>query len=181
MATLFGTPDNVKCCCGGPEQTCCGPTRCLPHQECSSPLPYSLRINVSGTYAGAFGSGTCTCLILDSTLTFYENGVDNIHTGVPNVWAGTYTACGKTYRYSLGCVDGVTGWRLAFFPNNLDGSATPVDCLPSATLHPDGVLMEKASCSPLVLAGVLTTSGIGCCEPAHLVGLATLDVTVWEE
>jgi hypothetical protein len=164
------------CCCG--EQTCCGPTRCLPNQDCALPLPYSLRINVSGSYDGG---GSCTCLLLDSTITFYASGVDNIHTGVANVWAGTFTTCGKTYRYSLGCVDDTSGWRLAFFQNNLAGSATPTDCLASSVLHPDGVLMVKASCNPLTLAGVMNTSGIGCCEAAHLVGLATLNITIWEE
>ena len=173
----------MACGCCGTEETCCGPLRCLPHQVCTSPLPYSLRINVSGTYSGIFGgSSSCTCLLLDSTLTFYENGADNIHTGVPNVWAGTFTTCGKTYRYSLGCVDNTLGWRLAFFQNNLTNSATPTDCLASSVMHPDGVLMEKVdTCSPLVLAGTMFTSGIGCCEPAHMVGLATLDILIWEE
>lgn len=180
MAGWMGPPDYLKCCCG-PEQTCCGPSRCLPHQTCDNPLPYTLRINVSGSYSGAFGGSECTCLLLDDELTFYENGEDNIHTGVPNVWAGTFTVCGRTYRYSLGCVDNSEGWRLAFFNNNLDLSATPTDCLESSVLHPDGVFMEKASCTPLVLDGILTTSGIGCCEPSHLVGLATLNVAVWEE
>ena len=172
----------LECGCGcGAEETCCGPDRCLPHQECVNPLPYSLRINVSGSYSGAFGGSTCTCLLLDSTLTFYENGVDNPDTGLPNVWTGTFTVCGKTFRYSLGCVDDTLGWRLAFFQNNLAGSATPTDCLASSVMHPDGVLMEKASCDLLVLAGTMYTSGIGCCEAAHLVGLATLDITIWEE
>jgi hypothetical protein len=170
-----------NCGCCGEEQTCCGPTRCLPNQTCTKPLPTSLRINVSGTYAGVFGGGPCTCLVLDSTLTFYANGADNPHTALPNVWAGTFTTCGKTYRYSLGCVEGTLGWRLAFFQNNLAGSATPTDCLASSVLHPDGVLMVKASCDPLTLAGTMNTSGIGCCEPAHMVGLATLDITIWEE
>jgi hypothetical protein len=171
---------DCNCQCGG-ELVCCGPNRCLPHQTCANPLPYDLRINVTGTYTGAFGGGTCTCLLLDSTITFYENSFDNPDVSLPYLWSGTFTTCGKTYRYSLGCVDGTLGWRLAFYNNNLALSATPTDCLASSTFHPDGVLMAKASCNPLTLAGVMNTSGIGCCEAAHLVGLATLDVTIWEE
>lgn len=180
MAGLFGQPDYYKCLCDCGADTCCGPDRCLPHQECTNPLPSTLRINVAGSYTGAFGGSECTCLLLDDILTFYSDGASNPDTGVPNVWTGTFTTCGKTYRYSLGCVSG-GGWRLAFFNNNLANDATPTDCLESSFFHPDGILMVKSSCSPLTLSGQLLTSGIGCCEPAHLVGLATLDITIWEE
>jgi hypothetical protein len=176
MGGLFGQPDYVKCCCGGSELTCCGPNRCLPNEVCPSPLPSSLRINVSGSFDG----GPCECLLLDGTLTFYADGLDNPHTGVGNVWTTGFTLCGVSYRYSLGCVEGAGGWRLGFLNGNGEG-ANQGNCLESGVLQPDGVLMEKASCSPLVLSGQFETSGIGCCGPSHLIGLATLDVIIWEE
>jgi hypothetical protein len=176
MAGLFGPPDYLRCCCGG-EQTCCGPNRCLPNQDCLSPLPSSLRINVSGAYASSgemFPGGPCDCLLLDSTLTFYANGLDNPHTGVGNVWATTFTLCGVSYRYSLSCIEGAGGWSLSFIPGDGDG-ANGGTCFTALTT------VRKVSCSPLVLSGQFQTSGVGCCGPFHLVGIATLDVIIWEE
>jgi hypothetical protein len=161
----------------GPEETCCGPDRCLPDETCASPLPTSLRINVSGSFEGG---GACTCLELDDSLTFYSVGADNPHTGVPSVWAMGFTLCGVSYRYSLSCVDDSIGWRLSFLNGNGSGG-NQGNCLESGVFHPDGIVMEKASCSPLVLSGEFFTSGIGCCSGSHLVGLATLNVVIWEE
>lgn len=173
--TVFLRCKDCDCESDGPELTCCGPERCLPPQDCPSPLPTTLRINVSGSFSG----GACTCLALDSTLTFYETGAANIHNGLPNVWAGTFTNCGVKYRYSLGCASDEAGWRLVFQQGDSAG-ASPTNCLASSVLQPDGIPMEKASCSPLVLSGVQITSGIGCCNGSHLTGLATLNVVIWE-
>lgn len=162
------------CCCD--ENTCCGPDRCLPNQTCGNPLPPTLRINASGS----FPDGACTCLAFDGELTFYNSGFDNPHTGVGNVWATTFTLCGVSYRYSLGCVDDNVGWRLAFLNGNGAG-ANLGNCLESSVFHPDGILMTKASCNPLALSGTFFTSGIGCCGAGHLTGLAEINVVVWEE
>ena len=172
----------LECCTCFLEQTCCGPLRCLPHQVCANPLPYELNISVSGTFPGGpfGGGGDCTCLDFTGRLTFYENGSDNPHTGGPNVWTTGFTLCGVSYRYSLGCVEGSLGWRLAFINGNGAG-ANLGNCLNSTVFHPDGILMVKSSCDLLALSGQFFTSGIGCCGPSHLIGLATLDVEIWED
>jgi hypothetical protein len=174
---IFVRCKQCSCESSGPEETCCGPDRCLPDETCPSPLPTSLRINVSGSFEGG---GACTCLELDDSLTFYGIGDDNPHTGTTNVWAMGFTLCGVSYRYVLGCVNDSLGWRLSFLNGNGAGG-NQGNCLESGVFHPDGILMEKASCSPLVLSGEFFTSGIGCCSGSHLVGLATLNVVIWEE
>jgi hypothetical protein len=158
------------CCCGD-ERTCCGPDRCLPNQECNNPLPSTLRITVTGTFSG----GDCTCLEIDSTLTFYGNGADNPHTGTANVWTMGFTLCDVSYRYSLSCVTDSDGWKLSFLNGNGSG-ANPGNCLEAPSIS-----LAKASCNPLVLSGTFDTAGIGCCGASHLTGLATLTVTIWEE
>jgi hypothetical protein len=171
---IFVRCKQCSCESSGPEETCCGPDRCLPDQTCDNPLPSSLRINVSGTFSG----GACTCLELDSTLTFYGIADFNPHTGAPNVWAGTFTNCGVYYRYSLACVSDELGWRLTYLTGDGNGNFGGT-CLNSVVFHPSGILMEKASCSPVVLSGEFLTSGIGCCNGSHLVGIATLSIVIW--
>jgi hypothetical protein len=154
------------CCCGD-ERTCCGPNRCLPNQTCDNPLPSSLRINVSGTFSG----GACDCLAVDSTMT-YDADI--------NQWKMTFTLCGVSYRYRIGCTTDADGWRLSFLNGNESG-ANQGTCLESGVLQPGGVVMGRASCNPLVLSGSFRTAGISCCGASHLTGFATLNVTVWEE
>jgi hypothetical protein len=155
-----------NCCCGD-ERTCCGPDRCLPNQECNNPLPSTLRISVSGTFSG----GACSCLAVDSTMTF-DAGL--------NQWKMVFTLCGVSYRYRVGCTSDANGWKLSFLNGNEAGTNQGT-CLESAVLQPDGVVMARASCNPLVLSGTFDTAGIGCCGASHLTGTATLTVAIWEE